>query len=48
MYSGLYLDAKTHNYVEEFSTSNFVAISQDGKFVTPNSPTVLPSITNKV
>lgn len=44
---GLYLDAKTNSFVEEFSTSNFVAISKDGAFVTPNSPTVLPSITNK-
>ena len=44
---GLYLDAKTNSFVEEFSTSNFVAIDKDGHFVTPNSPTVLPSITNK-
>jgi branched-chain amino acid aminotransferase len=27
----LYLDAAKHKYVEEFSTSNFVAISKDGK-----------------
>ena len=45
---GLYLDAKTNSYVEEFSTSNFVAVDAKGAFVTPNSPTVLPSITNKV
>ena len=44
---GLYLDAKTNSYVEEFSTSNFVAIDAKGAFVTPSSPTVLPSITNK-
>lgn len=44
---GLYLDAKTNSFVEEFSTSNFVAIDKDGAFVTPSSPTVLPSITNK-
>jgi hypothetical protein len=45
---GLYLDAKTNSFVEEFSTSNFVAVDAKGAFVTPNSPTVLPSITNKV
>mmetsp|Transcript_18293 Transcript_18293/g.41963 ORF Transcript_18293/g.41963 Transcript_18293/m.41963 type:complete len:414 (+) Transcript_18293:204-1445(+) len=45
---GLYLDAKTQQYVEEFSTSNFVGIdNKNKKFVTPKSPSVLPSITNK-
>jgi branched-chain amino acid aminotransferase len=44
----LYLDAKTNTLVEEFSTSNFFAITKDGSaFVTPSSPTILPSITNK-
>lgn len=44
----LYLDAKTHEYVEEFSTSNFVGISADGQtYVTPQSSAVLASITNK-
>ena len=44
----LYLDAKTQSYVEEFSTSNFVGIDNTNmKFVTPKSPSVLPSITNK-
>ena len=42
----LYLDAKTHTYIEEFSTSNFLAITKDGKYVTPDSPSVLPSVTN--
>jgi len=43
----LYLDAATHEYVEEFSTSNFIAISKDGKsFVTPESPSILGSVTN--
>ena len=42
----LYLDAKTHTHVEEFSTSNFVGFSRDNKFVTPDSPSVLKSITN--
>ncbi len=33
--------------VQEFSTSNFFAVTADNKFVTPDSPAVLPSITNK-
>jgi len=44
----LYLDALTHNFVEEFSTSNFVGISKSGAFVTPKSDSILPSVTNKV
>jgi len=44
----LYLDAATHTYVEEFSTSNFIGIdNKSNKYVTPRSPSVLPSITNK-
>ena len=42
----LYLDAKTHTYVEEFSTSNFLGIKPDGTYVTPDSHSVLPSVTN--
>lgn len=42
----LYFDAKTHEYVEEFGTSNFFAITKDGKFVTPESPSILGSVTN--
>jgi len=42
----LYMDAKTHEYVEEFGTSNFFGITKDGKFVTPESPSILQSITN--
>ena len=43
----LYLDAKEHKYIDEFGTSNFIAITEDGTYVTPNSPSVLPSVTNK-
>jgi branched-chain amino acid aminotransferase len=43
----LYLDAKSHKYVEEFSTSNFAGITRDGTYVTPDSSSVLPSITNQ-
>ncbi len=42
----LYLDAKTHTYVEEFATSNFIGITKDGRYVTPDSKSVLPSVTN--
>jgi branched-chain amino acid aminotransferase len=43
----LYLDSKTRQYVDEFGTSNFIGITRDGKYVTPDSTTILPSITNK-
>jgi len=43
----LFLDAKSHQYVEEFSTSNFIAITKDGTYVTPDSPSILGSVTNK-
>ena len=43
----LYLDAAEHKYIEEFGTSNFVAVSKDQKqFITPDSPSILASITN--
>lgn len=43
---GLYLDPEQQKYVEEFNTSNFVAIVGD-TYVTPRSSSILPSITNK-
>jgi branched-chain amino acid aminotransferase len=33
----LYLDSKTNSLVEEFSTSNFLAIDSKGAYVTPKS-----------
>lgn len=42
----LYLDAKTHSFIEEFATSNFIGIKPDGTYVTPDSPSILPSVTN--
>lgn len=42
----LYLDAKEHKWIDEFATSNFIAITKDGKYVTTKSPSILPSITN--
>jgi branched-chain amino acid aminotransferase len=43
----LYLDSATHECVDEFGTSNFFAITRDNAYVTPDSQSVLPSITNK-
>jgi len=44
----LYLDARERRYIEEFNTSNFVAITKDGKYITPDSArSVLNSNTNK-
>lgn len=43
----LYLDPVEHKYIEEFGTSNFLAITKDGKYVTTKSPSILPSITNE-
>ena len=44
----LYLDAKTNTLVEEFSTSNFIAVDKvSGAYVTPKSDAILASITNK-
>jgi branched-chain amino acid aminotransferase len=43
----LFLDSKTHQFIEEFGTSNFFAVTRDGKYVTPDSPSILPSIINK-
>ena len=42
----LFLDSATHTHIEEFGSSNFFAI-RDNTYITPNSPSVLPSITNK-
>ncbi|MCQ2351858.1 MAG: branched-chain amino acid aminotransferase [Victivallaceae bacterium] len=43
----LFLDPATHTFVDEFSTSNFLAITKDGKYVTSLSNSILPSVTNK-
>lgn len=41
----IYLDPKTHTKIEEVGSANFFGITKDGKFVTPLSPSILPSIT---
>ncbi len=43
----LFLDPATHTYVDEFTTSNFLAVTRDGKYVTSLSDSILPSVTNK-
>lgn len=41
----IYLDPMTHTKIEEVGSANFVGITKDNKFVTPSSPSILPSIT---
>ena len=43
----LFLDPATRSFIDEWSTSNFCAISKEGHYVTPKSDSILPSITNK-
>lgn len=43
----VYLDPKTRTTIEEVGTANFFGITKDNKFVTPLSPSILPSITKK-
>ncbi|MBD3235478.1 MAG: branched-chain amino acid aminotransferase [Candidatus Eisenbacteria bacterium] len=42
----LYLDAKEHKYIDETGASNFFGITPDDGYVTPQSPSILRSITN--
>ncbi len=42
----LFTDAKEHKYIDEFGTSNFVGLTSDKKYITPDSPSILKSITN--
>lgn len=41
----LYLDPKEKRYIDEFGAANFFGI-KEGKYITPDSHSVLPSITN--
>jgi branched-chain amino acid aminotransferase len=41
----IYLDPATHTKIEEVGAANFFGITADKTFVTPNSPSILPSIT---
>ena len=42
----LYLDAKEKNYIDESGPANFFGITRDDRYVTPDSESILPSITN--
>ncbi len=42
----LYVDAKKKKYIDESGPANFFAITQDDRYITPESPSILPSITN--
>ncbi|WP_255377373.1 MULTISPECIES: branched-chain amino acid aminotransferase [Listeria] len=41
----IYLDPATHTKIEEVGAANFFGITKDNRFVTPFSPSILPSIT---
>jgi len=41
----IYLDPETHSKIEEVGSANFFAITADGRFVTPKSPSILPGVT---
>ncbi|QEH09160.1 branched-chain amino acid aminotransferase [Histophilus somni] len=41
----IYLDPTTHKKIEEVGSANFFGITKDNKFITPLSPSILPSIT---
>ena len=41
----IYLDPATHTKIEEVGSANFFGITADNKFITPISPSILPSIT---
>jgi branched-chain amino acid aminotransferase len=43
--SVLYLDAREKKYIDESGAANFFAI-RGGSYITPKSPSILPSITN--
>ena len=41
----IYLDPATHTKIEEVGAANFFGITKDNEFVTPKSPSILPSVT---
>lgn len=41
----IYLDPKTHTKIEEVGAANFFGITADNTFITPDSPSILASIT---
>ncbi len=43
----LYLDALQKKYIDESGPANFFGITKDNKYITPDSNSILPSITNE-
>ena len=43
----LFADPKENKYVDEFGTSNFIGITSKGEYKTPDSPSILQSVTNE-
>lgn len=43
----LYLDPKTRTYIDEIGGTNFFGITRDKRFITPQSSSILPSITRR-
>lgn len=43
----LFTDPRENLYVDEFGTSNFIGITRDGQYKTPESQSILESITNE-
>lgn len=43
----IFLDPKTHTKIEEAGVANFFGITKDHKYLTPTSPSILNSITNR-
>ncbi len=41
----IYLDPATHTKIDEVGAANFFAVTKDNRFVTPESSSILPSIT---
>lgn len=42
----LYLDAREKKYLDESGPANFFALDKNGRYVTPDSTSILPSVTN--
>ena len=40
----IYLDPATHTKIEEAGAANFFGITKDNKFITPDSPSILPTL----
>jgi branched-chain amino acid aminotransferase len=43
----IYLDPATHTKIDEVGAANFFGITKDNKFITPQSSSILPSITKR-